>query len=307
MPPPAALARYYGQSPAFREGLTPEERAAIDRLLTRQDMDPVWDAVVSDPNDDYLPDLFFQCCVYSRRRWSGLSKIPTKELEGHLGRIADRAESVARLLVDRQQEIELVVVWPLTVERLLREEFPDHWHQLANGVQRPDPAAYTREALPAQIPGSTAPENHQVDDDDDEAAAARLEIWLQENPPDEEPLGEIPIDVFLTRLASRLRRHVVSTDAIVRPTKPNDTHAERTFLARELTRFFLTHGGQPRYELVARTVSAILDLDPPLDADLVTKNVRDLAKEKVINEDGDTEIRDAHWDSAEDYGRPPEE
>ncbi|MEJ7667584.1 MAG: hypothetical protein WKH97_02395 [Casimicrobiaceae bacterium] len=182
-------------------------------------------------------------------------------------------ERTARLLDMQRREIGLVVGSPLTVETFLRNEFPDHWRQAIKDVGRTHPAGQSNESLPKQNSTRTTPETHQFDGD--------------------EGLDEIPFEVLLTRLAAVLRRGVSSTEAIIRPTRVNAENAERTFLQRATAHFFLTHGGNLQPELIAHTVTAILDLDPPLDADLVRKNVK--------------QICDFYWEPDDDYGENSDE
>ncbi|MBA2526923.1 MAG: hypothetical protein H0V18_14240, partial [Pyrinomonadaceae bacterium] len=179
---------------------------------------------------------------------------------------------------------------PLTVEAFLRNEFPDHWRQAIKDVGRTHPAGQSNESLPKQNSTRTTPETHQFDDDEAESDDDEAESL---EPPTDEGLDPIPFEVLLTRLAAALRRGVLSTEAIIRPTRVNAQDAERTFLQRATAHFFLTHGGNLQPELIAHTVTAILDLDPPLDADLVRKNVK--------------QICDFYWDPDDDYGENPDE
>lgn len=83
------------------------------------------------------------------------------------------------------------------------------------------------------------------------------------------------LHTFLRVAAAQLRR----TDqgyTRIRPTKPKQGSAQCTYLVRSLSQFFRHQFGKPRYEFVAATVSAVLDLKPPLDADHTRKLVKDL-------------------------------
>lgn len=87
---------------------------------------------------------------------------------------------------------------------------------------------------------------------------------------------------FPATLSQRLKglaRHKSTKhqDLLLRPTKPNAVTAEQTFCVRALAYFFLQATGHPRFDLVARTVSTVLDLEDPLSPDHATKLASDVA------------------------------
>lgn len=65
-------------------------------------------------------------------------------------------------------------------------------------------------------------------------------------------------------------------DLILRPTKPNAETAEVTFCVRALVHFFLTKTTSHHFDLVALTVTTIMDREDPLTRDHVTKLASDL-------------------------------
>ena len=101
-----------------------------------------------------------------------------------------------------------------------------------------------------------------------------------------------PFNVVLREFAQMLRRTPAPLTSVLRPPKPGDPNAYRTFLVRVLTHFFLTHGGKPRADLVARTVSTLMNLDPPLEADHLSK-LSEMLRIKT-------------WDRADDFMWTPE-
>jgi hypothetical protein len=126
---------------------------------------------------------------------------------------------------------------------------------------------------PADASSERSPSHHELQDDEifDGSQLIALE-W-------------VTVPHVLDALAMSLRAKPVSPMYEVRPTKMNVTNRnskenpERTFYAKAVAHFFLTHGGVGHYDLVARTVSALLDLhDDPMDmrhAQLISESLED--------------------------------
>ena len=75
----------------------------------------------------------------------------------------------------------------------------------------------------------------------------------------------------LDYLSLQLKRSPGFNYVALRPTKPNEKNAERTFCARVLADFFLDNLGSQRADLVALATTAILDLADPLTREHVAK------------------------------------
>ena len=74
-------------------------------------------------------------------------------------------------------------------------------------------------------------------------------------------IGPTLIQSVLKELAQRLRAPDEGWRSALRPTKARDKNAKQTFLVKSLVRFFLTNGGEPHWDWVARSVAAMIDLD----------------------------------------------
>ena len=96
-----------------------------------------------------------------------------------------------------------------------------------------------------------------------------------------------PVDVLLREFARVLRGTPAFLTDVLRPTKPNDPNAYRTFLVKALTHFFLSRVKRPKADLVARTVNAMLDQDSPINAKYVSKLTADHLHALTIDPDDD--------------------
>jgi len=259
MPPrvpvaPADLANLT-QTADFRQRFTTSELGAIDRLVTRPDMHAVWNSL-SESEDTYLPHAFFDRCICCPREWVRLSSFPDKKLAQHLATIADKADALAQLVEISEAEICSIRDWPLSVEMLLGEL------ALRDQARHPPKTSRASGAVEIDTSGNFSAEGLDATADPDEREA--------EGP------APTPIDALLREFARVLRGPPALLTDVLRPTKPNDPNAYRTFLVRALTHFFLSHERRPKADLVARTVSAMLDLDSPMDANHVSKLTTDL-------------------------------
>jgi hypothetical protein len=254
----AALSRVKSllRSPAYWPSAGANVHEALDRVAASPEMIPVWEGLSRESPAPYLPELFLDACTITLMQWSRISKTPTGDIEKDVAQIAKTAKRLALLLRIHEADLSLRNT-PTTVASLIRQRA-----QLAgqSGINEEAAIKAIQESMPSEVD-----------------AGGAIDTSL-----------DIPLEHVLELLVQELRRPRLTELAIIRPTRINAANADRTFCCRELTRFFLTHGGEPHYEWVARSVTALLDLQDPLDA----THVRHLFQD----------IEDYVWDAADDFG-----
>jgi hypothetical protein len=232
------------RSPVFREGLDALDLDAIERLLKFDDMGVVWTELTAPHRPRAHVWDFLHRCATVRWHWIQLSRVPGKALEKRLHVLARQAEALAKGLRLMPRELELQGT-PLNLQRLI-------WArplQLSIGADRRE-----LDSPPVQNEAKLSNVEKELPHD---------EIWdgTQLN-----AFEKLTVPHLLDALAMSLRASPTSALDAVRPTKMNILNPrskedpERTFYVRAMTRFFLTHGGEPRYDFVAYTVTALLDL-----------------------------------------------
>lgn len=70
-------------------------------------------------------------------------------------------------------------------------------------------------------------------------------------------LGPASVQALLRQFAKRLKARHAASLPLLRPTKRRAKEAERTYLVRAVAHFLLTHGGEPHWDWVARSVTAM--------------------------------------------------
>ena len=181
---------------------------------------------------------FFNACIDAIHSWRGMSKTPTKQLIARVQKVAAKADELSSELLNNIAEIALV-----------------DGSLVAGSVK-----------LLASDGKTIDPKTFSPTESDEP-------VFLE---PDEGELLRLVFD--LQKFTSRLQTPELNSEpAKLRPTKPGQTTAYRTFLVRALTSFFLKHRGRPHSAWVASGVAALLDMEGDLSPDLVSKLVRNMS------------------------------
>lgn len=102
-------------------------------------------------------------------------------------------------------------------------------------------------------------------------------LWSRQNNEHQAMLPEgRTLPEVLDYLSVQLKRSPGWKHINLRPTKPNESNAERTFCARVLADFFFENLRSQRADLVALATTAILDLTDPLTSEHAAKLFKDL-------------------------------
>jgi hypothetical protein len=249
------------RSSSYRERYSERINAAVDRLLEHVDIFPIWEELSRDP-DPALPYALLETCAHAMWEWDRMPRVPDTEIKRHLLELADAADSLANGLDRHAGEIAFCGFEFIVSGYLAR---PSTTH-----AEHADPPETK------QDDGSNETTEQKREMDGSGSYRAYYDAVQ----------GPMPFQSFLRHGAERLRTNAESSLPLLRPTKRRAEHAERTFLVRTLVHFFITHGGQPHWDWVARIVSAITNTDD-LDGRHVQLLFADLAN--------------VEWDQAEDY------
>ena len=223
------------------------------RLISNLEMEYVWKEVMSieaalesqceyaEANEIFSYEFFQRTCLL-RQQWKRMSKTPTKVLENKIKKIRIMANELATELKSSEEEIFM-------------------FHQIHLGLWK-----YI-------VKSATENDTSRALNFDQRIKQFHSELFAQS---DYEYLS--PDLVFaLMSFAAELANPTRTEARYIRPTKTNDKNAERTFCVRSLASFFLEKTGRPRFDIVAPTVSTVLDLDDGgLSPDHASKLARDI-------------------------------
>jgi hypothetical protein len=254
-----------GPSSRYTERYSEHVRECIHRLVTHIDVYPVWEGLATD-RDPLAPFLFVDACAHALWRWERTPDASDGEIDENLSKLAKAADSLADALDRHAREIAFAGI------------------QVQVNSFRAGPALRSNELLRTSI-GSGVPPGDSPEDlrSADPAASG------QPNFADFD--GPISVQFLLREYARLLSaQHHLHYDPL-RPRKRGVPSAERTYLVRVVTEFFLTHGGDPHWDWVVRAVSAMTNTDD-LDSSHAVKLFKSLDQD--------------YWEPAEDY-RPNQE
>jgi hypothetical protein len=253
-------------------------------------MVPVWKAVSGAPNDTRLPADFIDVVCKHPQRWRAMSKLPNKELEAELKKVARKVKELAKML--RVNQAEILLGRGILQLGLLIRAAQGHGYLYGLDVEgTDDPQEYelAREFNPEHVcPIYPLARAADVADDEGKKKLHLLyDQWAFEPPtcprPEFNPLTReadisLPsVEKLLESLGDWLETPPARKGDDARPTRVGGKSAERTFMAKVLSKFFKERLGRPHHELVAKTVRVALNLEPsdPFGADHVRKAVEE--------------------------------
>lgn len=183
--------------------------------------------------------------VAAPSNWNTVSKARQSDMATKLAQISGAAEKLASLLSANRNEIRCWVGADIETAALLRRA-------AANGSEPLVAALY-------EIDVETALRNSN---------SLSIDADLDQYFP--------RLHEFIGQLASSLHMAAETEELLLRPTKPGDTNASRTYTIRVLSHYFRTTTKKPAHSVVAALVSSVLD-DEDITDNLVSKLTRDLA------------------------------
>jgi len=206
----------------FRQALSPTDLAAIDRLVTREQMKPVWETLTAPGVDENMPHDFFGDVVHGLEQWREVSKTRKGEAWERLNRLAAKAEELANSIDASTPEILLMQSGPILVDEAL----------MINAFDLQKDPGYSPDLIKDRV-GADGIKIQSVL----RALAAHLR----------------------TKQTSYYARHRPPN---AESPDPDSTSADQTYWSVALSDLFERHLGAPKPHLVTRTVETILDLDP---------------------------------------------
>jgi hypothetical protein len=211
----------------------------LQRLITYPEMAYVWTEIGKFENHSDVAHSFFVKTSMVRVRWLKLSHTPKSHLEENIRTISDTANKLANQLDAFSRDLELAVTDVPTLTNLIEQHIE------------------TTSGLP------------------DEERGHLLDLIWDANFYQDRPDPYLPtLPEVLRLLAERLKLPFGTHEYGLRPTKVRAITAERTYAVRVLSDFFLTLCQSPRFDLVAPTVTTLLDLaDDPLTIEHAQKLV----------------------------------
>jgi len=281
---PPQVVKYRDRVARFKE-TTKRELDLVDRLLTDLNMLLVWEAIGNVEIDPTLPIHFLDAVRNARQEWQLMSKMPKKEIETELRKIADGAQRLAKMVRGSAAEIYqgrgALELGPL----ICAAQGHDYYHGL--DLERADDAGksefsdtfssdhrcrifpWYKAAASGKYQNAKLP---FLGDHLDPPACPRPSF----NPLTTEAYSHLcAVEDLLDALANWLRTQPPLRRQNLRPTKVGGKTAERTFMARHLSRFFEQRLGERLHTLVATTVRVALAIpeDDNFGADHVRKAV----------------------------------
>lgn len=197
----------------------------LQRLITYPEMAYVWTEIGKFENNSDVAHSFFVTTSMIRVRWLRLSHTPKSHLEENIRTISDIAKKLANQLDAFSRDIELAVTNVPTLTNLIEQHIE------------------TTSGLP------------------DEERGHLLELIWDANYYQDCPDSYLPsLPEVLRLLAERLKPPFGTYEYGLRPTKVRAITAERTYAVRVLSGFFRTLCQSSRLDLVAPTVTTLLDL-----------------------------------------------
>lgn len=209
------------------------DQALVNRVVLDLDMRPAWRQVnLLAKRDDYLPYEFLQLAVALPRQWARMSKTSTAKAKEDVKEIERAVRALSRMLHARRPEVFMLVGYDTDLATLIRD------------------------ALIAQ--------GHE-----DVGNRVRDVHWEAIITGGSDGIPDLPdvLDVLATRLATAQRGRPIGG----RPTRPGARDAERTYCVQQLAAFFEEKTERIPKSVIARTVTAILNLSSPMTPDHVTK------------------------------------
>lgn len=222
--------RRIAKSPGFRAGCSKYVLDSLDRLVTRDEMFPVWEGLPRN-RDRSLPFHFLVACRDALAAWERMPRAPDKEIEQSLDKLAAVADSLADDLDRHADEIRFCRISLFAA---------NHLAGISEAQRNPGRFYRVDAENSSPLPLHRFPSLYDKDN----------------------VVGPVLIQALLREMAQRFRAHDDGWGRHpLRPTKIRDENAERTFLAKCVVHFLRSNGGKPRWDWVARSVATMTDSD----------------------------------------------
>lgn len=236
--------------PSNGNAIDQEVRNRIVRLTSWESNRTCWQTIgqmeAKSPSFSALEVVYR--AVAAPSQWKTVSKTRRSDLDSKLVQISDTARKLANLLAANRDDIRYWVGSEIETAALLRKAATVGSEPLVAALYEIDVEATLRNSNPLHI------------DADLDQYFPRLH----------EVIGQ---------LARSLHTAAEAEELMLRPTKPGDPNASRTYTIRVLSHYIRTTTNKPAHSVVAALVSSVLD-DQEITDNLVSKLTRDLAPTK---------------------------
>ena len=224
-----------------------EIRKRIERLATWDDLSDCWQQIcVLEAKHPQFDALEVACrAVAAPSHWKSINKARRSEVERNVSQISKAANKLAGLLSEHRDNLRYWVGADLDTAELLRKAAAASSEPLVVALYEIEVETTLQKNIRLQI-------DHDLD-----TYFPRLHEFVYE-------------------ISKSLKLADQTEELLLRPTRPGDSNACRTYTTRVLSHYFITATLEPHHKEVAAIAYVIFDGDEAINDNLVRENTKDL-------------------------------